>query len=236
MEQLTPQLMHKLVFTILMHGLNDSQVNLAHKVLADAMAHGNPQVRELAVVALADLPVAAGKRVQSLMLAMADESARVRRRAARALGDQATAALPALHHLTRGLKDADASVRRDCAGALGRMGPLAHPAAPGLISLLGEPENRTRAVVAVALKRIGAAAVEPLLAGVQSRSPELRGHCATLLAQIAPDSPAVTAVLKAVLTDEDAEVRARADAALQFVATPPPMPMPPARQTLTSEV
>ena len=236
MEQLTPQLMHKLVFTILMHGLNDSQIHLAHKVLSDAMAHGNPQVRELAVVALADLPVSSSKRVQSLVLALGDDSARVRRRSARALGDQATAALPALHQLIRGLKDADASVRRDCAGALGRMGPLAHPAAPALIAMLGEPENRTRAIVAVALKRIGAAAVEPLLAGVQSPSPELRGHCATLLAKIAPDNLAVMAVLKSVLTDEDAEVRARADAALQFVMTPPPMPMPPARQTLTADV
>ena len=236
MEQLTPQLMHKLVFTILMHGLNDSQIHLAHKVLTDAMAHGNPQVRELAVVALADLPVPSGKRVQSLTLALNDDSARVRRRAARALGDQATAALPALHQLTRGLKDADASVRRDCAGALGRMGPLAHPAAGALIALLGDPETRTRAVVAVALKRIGTAAVEPLLAGVQSPSPQLRGSCATLLAKIAPDNQTVMAVLQSVLTDEDAEVRARADDALQYVMTPPPMPMPPARQTLNAAV
>ena len=200
------------------------------------MAHGNPQVRELAVVALADLPVPSGKRVQSLMLALGDESARVRRRAARALGDQATAALPSLHQLTRGLKDPDASVRRDCAGALGRMGPLAHPAAAALIAMLGEPETRTRAVVAVALKRIGTAAVEPLLAGVQSPSPELRGHCATLLAKIAPDNLTVMAVLKGVLTDEDAEVRARADDALQYVMTPPPMPMPPARLALNAHV
>jgi len=236
MEQLTPQLMHKLVFTILMHGLNDSQIHLAHKVLTDAMAHGNPQVRELAVVALADLPVPSGKRVQSLTLALNDDSARVRRRAARALGDQATAALPALHQLTRGLKDTDASVRRDCAGALGRMGPLAHPAAGALIALLADPETRTRAVVAVALKRIGTAAVEPLLAGVQSPSAQLRGSCATLLAKIAPDNQTVMAVLHSVLTDEDAEVRARADDALQYVMTPPPMPMPPARMTLNAAV
>ncbi|MGL6075123.1 MAG: HEAT repeat domain-containing protein [Fimbriiglobus sp.] len=235
MEQLTPQLMHKLVFTILMHGLNDSQIQLAHKVLTDALSHSNLQVRELAVVALADLPVPAQKKVNSLILALEDESARVRRRAARALGDMGPAAVQCLPQLIVGIRDTDSSVRRDCAGALGRIGPQAHQAVPGLISMLSDPENRTRAVVAVAIKRIGKAAVEPLLAGVQSPSPELRGHCATLLAKLAPDDDTVAAVLHTVLTDEDAEVRARADAALQYVNTPPPMHLP-MRQTLTVEV
>jgi HEAT repeat protein len=236
MDQLTPQLMHKLVFTILMHGLNDSQITLAHRVLVDALSNGNPQVRELAIVALADLPVSPGKRVQALAGALTDESSCVRRRAARALGDHGAAGLPALHGLIRGLRDADASVRRDCAGALGRLGPLAHAAAPALIRLLGEPEARTRAIVAVAIQRVGHAAVEPLLAGVHSPSAELRGRCATLLGKIAPDNATVAGVLRAVLTDENAEVRARADAALQFVVTPPPLSRPPARQSLTVEV
>ena len=39
MEQLSPQLMHKLVFTVLMHGLNDSQSTLALKVLSDALSY-----------------------------------------------------------------------------------------------------------------------------------------------------------------------------------------------------
>jgi HEAT repeat protein len=236
MEQLTPQLMHKLVFTILMHGLNDAQIQLAYKVLTDALSHSNAQVRELAVVALADLPIAPSKRVQSLILGLEDDSARVRRRAARALGDQGAGAIHGLPQLIVGLRDQDASVRRDCAGALGRIGPQAHQAVPGLISMLGDPENRTRAVVAVSIKRIGHGAVEALLAGVQSPSPELRGQCATLLAKIAPNDDTVAAVLQMVLTDEDAEVRARADAALQYVNTPPPMGMPPARQSLTAGV
>ena len=235
MEQLSPQLMHKLVFTILMHGLNDSQIQLAHKVLSDALKHSNMQVRELAVVALADLPVPAGKRVASLVTALVDESAKVRRRAARALGDQGMAALPALGQLMNGLKDPDASVRRDCAGTIGRLGASAHPAVDALIPLLGDPENRTRAVIAVAIKRIGKGAVEALLYGVQSHDPVTRGQCAVLLAKIAPEDATVAAVLQSVLTDEDAEVRARADAALQFVNTPPPMAIPPARQSLAAD-
>lgn len=236
MEQLSPQLMHKLVFTILMHGLTDAQTNLAHKVLNDALSHTNPQVRELAVVAIADLPLPATKRVPSLVIALADESARVRRRAARALGEQGSAGQQALQHLIHGLKDSDNSVRRDCAGALGRIGPAAYPATPALIGMLREPENRTRAVVAVSIKRIGRGAVDALMTGLQASSAELRGRCATLLAKIAPDNETVAEVLKKVLTDEDAEVRARADEALQFVFTPPPMPMPAPRQQLNAVV
>lgn len=223
MEQLSPQLMHKLVFTVLMHGLNDSQSTLALKVLTDALGHPNPQVRELAVVALTDLPVPAVKRVAPLTKALADESARVRRRAARALGDQGPAAQAALPALTTGLRDTDPSVRRDCAGALGRLGPAAHPASAVLVQLLAEPESRSRAVVAVAIRRIGRGAVAALLAGVRSPMADLRGRCATLLAKIAPGDEQVAAVLRQVLTDADAEVRARADEALRFVTTPPPV-------------
>ena len=236
MEQLSPQLMHKLVFTILMHGLNDAQIVLAHKVLTDALGHASPQVRELAIVALADLPVPAVSRVPGLVTGLADESAKVRRRSARALGDQGPAAHQAVPALTAGLKDGDASVRRDCAGALGRVGPAASPAAAGLTALLGDPENRTRAVAGVALQRIGRGSIEALLKGVHSPAAELRGRCATLLAKVAPGDGAVAAVLQTVLTDEDAEVRARADAALQYVTTPPPMGMPTPRLNLNAAV
>ncbi len=236
MEQLSPQLMHKLVFTILMHGLNDAQILLAHKVLTDALGHASQQVRELAIVALADLPVPPVNRVPGLAIGLADESAKVRRRAARALGEQGAAAHQAVPALAAGLRDADASVRRDCAGALGRVGPAAHPAAAGLTALLSDPENRTRAVASVALQRIGRGSVGALLKGVRSPAAELRGRCATLLAKVAPHDPAVAAVLKMVLTDEDAEVRARADAALQYVMTPPPVAMPTPRVSLNTPV
>lgn len=223
MEQLSPQLMNRLVFAVIMHGLNDSQTHLALTVLTDALQHPNPQIRELAVVALTDLPVPPAKRVPPLALALKDESCRVRRRAARALGDQGPAAQPALPQLVAGLKDADASVRRDCAGAVGRLGPVAHSAAALLIPMLSEAEYRTRAVAAVSLKRIGRGAVPALLDGVHSSDPERRGRCAMLLARIAPGDDTVADVLRMVLTDDDAEVRARADEALQLVSTPSPV-------------
>ena len=53
MEQLSPQVMHKLVFTVLVHGLPDAQTGIALDVLLEAQQHPNSQVRELAVVALA---------------------------------------------------------------------------------------------------------------------------------------------------------------------------------------
>ena len=222
MEQLSPQLMNRLVFAVIMHGLNDAQTNLALGVLADALGHEHSNIRELAVVALADLAVPAVKRVPPLVSALQDDSPRVRRRAARALGDQGTAAQAALPQLIAGLRDADASVRRDCAGAIGRLGPAGHPAVGGLMLMLNEPEYRTRAVAAVALRRIGRAAIQPLLDGVRSKDPTVRGRCAGLVARIAPGDERVAAVLCSVLTDEDAEVRARADEALQMVRTPPP--------------
>lgn len=236
MEPLSPQLMHKLVFTVLMHGLNDAQTQMALKILVGALDNPNNQIRELAVVALADLAVPPGKRVAALTVALNDGAARVRRRAARAIGDHGPAAQAALAELIDHLTDLDASVRRDCAGTLGRLGPAAYPAAVDLVAMLADDEGRTRAVVAVALRRIGVAAVPALIDGLRSPEPALRGRCATLLAKIAPDDEHVADLLREVLTDEDAEVRAMADEALQFVTTPPPVRMPPPRIGVTAAI
>lgn len=223
MDHLSPQLMHKLVFTVLMHGLNDAQTKLALKVLNDALHHPNSQVRELAVVALADLPVPAKDRVPGLAMALKDESARIRRRAARALGDQGVATQDVIPQLIAGLHDLDVSVRRDCAGTLGRLGPVAQEAAPRLVELLAESEARTRAVVAVALKRIGPAAIPALIKGTRSTDGMMRGRCAALLAYIAPDDEQVQNTLFLVMADGNEEVRAMTDEALKAVRTPPPM-------------
>lgn len=228
--------MHKLVFTVLMHGLNDAQTQLALKILVGALENPNPQIRELAVVALADLAVPPGRRVAALTFALGDDNARVRRRAARALGDQGQAAQAALNHLIERLTDLDPSVRRDSAGALGRLGPTAYPAAADLVNMLTDPEARTRAVVAVTLRRIGHAAIPALVRGVRSPEPEMRGQCATLLAKVAPDDGQVAEILKDVLADEDQDVRARADEALQYVKTPPSVSNPCSREVHTSQM
>lgn len=224
MEPLSPQVMHKLVFTILVHGLPDAQTGMALDVLTEALGSPNGQVRELAVVALAELTVSPSKRVTVLALGLRDPYARVRRRAARALGDFGAAALPALPGLLCGLRDPDQSVRRDCAGTIGRLGPPAHPAAPGLVMLLSEPDIRTRVVAASSLKRLGPPAIPALLQGLSNRCPELRGRCATVLGQLAPDDPAVAAALRPVAEDADEEVRRRATEAL--TQTPAPMLTP----------
>lgn len=214
--------MNRLVFAVIMHGLSEAQTNLALNVLTDALGHENTQIREMAVVALADLCVPPTKRVPPLARALGDCSPRVRRRAARALGDQGSATAGVLPQLIRGLTDTDASVRRDCAGAVGRLGAAGHQAASHLIPLLAEPEHRSRAVAAVALKRIGKAGIPYLLKGMASSDPELRGRCTTLLGMIAPDDARVVDTLRATLYDADADVRARADEALQLTHTPPP--------------
>jgi len=227
MEQLSPQVMNKLVFAVLMHGLPDNQVNLALSVLTEASGNSNPQIRELAVVALSELPVTPTKRVSALALALRDTTARVRRRAARAIGDQGPAAAAALTALIAGLRDPDVSVRRDCAGAIGRIGGQAHAAASGLVPLLAEAETRTRAVVAVSLKRIGPAAIPAILNGLKSPNPELRARCYALAGQIAPEDPKVQAALQHAATENHPIVREYMDEAM--LATTTPAPTGPAR-------
>lgn len=178
--------MHKLVFTVLMHGLNDSQADTAFRLLSDAVTHPNTQVRELAVVAIADLTTPAPQRVAVLTLALADRSARVRRRAARSLGDFGLAAEPALPHLTAGLADRDGSVRRNCAAVLGRLGPVAHGSALRMIALLTEPDMRSRAVASVALRGIGPPAIPALLEGMRAGIPDVRAACSAVLAKLTP--------------------------------------------------
>ena len=220
MEPLTPQVMHKLVFTILVHGLPDSQTSIALDVLTEALKSPNGQVRELAVVALSELCVSASKRVTVLKEALRDPYARVRRRAMRALGDFGAQAVPALPQIAAGLRDPDSSVRRDSAGALGRLGPAAQTAVGGLVTMLMEPETRTRVVAATSLKRIGRAAVPGLMLGLEHAEAELRGRCATLLGQIAPDDAKVAEALRIVVEDNDEEVRRRAGEALTQTPLP----------------
>lgn len=226
MELITPQVMHKLVFTILVHELPDSQTGLAMDVLADALRSPNGQVRELAVVALTDLGVSPSKRVALLKEALRDPYARVRRRATRALGDFGAYAQAALPQIITGLRDPDPSVRRDSAGTLGRLGPVALAAVAGLVNMLLEPETRSRVVAATALKRIGRAAIPGLMQGLEHPNPELRGRCATLLGQVAPDDAQVAEALRIVVADSDADVRKRAGDALTQTPVPMATPVP----------
>lgn|GEM_PF-1048552 len=220
MEPLSPQVMHKLVFTILVHGLPESQNALALDVLAESQNNPNVQVREMAVVAISELPVPAAKRVHLLGRSMKDTAPRVRRRAARALGDFGPNALAVLPSLIAGLRDLDVSVRRDCAGAIGRLGAPAQAGAANLVALLGEPDVRTRVVAAESLKRLGRAALSPLLEGLHSRDPEIRGRCATIIGYIAPDDVNVSEALRTALYDTHEDVRRRAGDALDAICIP----------------
>jgi HEAT repeat protein len=222
MDQISPQVMNKLVFAVLMHGLPDNQTNLALTVLTDALGHSNNQIRELSVVALSELQVPGTKRVSALALALRDGSAKIRRRAARAIGDQGAAAQAAIPALVAGLRDSDASVRRDCAGALGRLGPAAHVASSSILMLLSENDARTRAVVAVAMKRIGKACLSTLLHGIKSTNPEVKARCLMLASSIAPDDSRVLVALHDAQRDENAIVREYVDEAMLAVTTPPP--------------
>src|SRR5579883_518727 len=135
MEPLTPQVMHKLVFTILVHGLPDAQTNVAYEVLLEAQNNPHPQVRELALVALAELPVPAAKRVAALSRALRDPAPRLRR-----LGPAATPGTPGLVALRT---ESETRSRVVAATALKRVG---RGAIPALLAGLrqGDPELRVR--------------------------------------------------------------------------------------------
>lgn len=226
MDDLTPQVMHKLVFTILVHGLPEAQTSLALDILREALNHSNSQVRELAVVAIADLPVPSAKRVQLLGRALSDPMARVRRRAARLLGDFGPNALAVLPELIRGLRDPDLSVRRDCAGSVGRLGPAAQASASSLVALFAEPDTRTRVVAATALKRIGRTALPALLRGLHAQDPEVRARCAGVIGHLCPDDPTVADALRQAQTDPNSDVRQAAAVALEFISVPVVMMVP----------
>lgn len=184
---LPPALMQRLVMAVMVHGIPDSQLGTAFEVLVHALRHPLAYVRELAVVALAELPYAASKRVAALMKALQDDSARVRRRAARALGEFGPLAWPALSVLIAALRDVDGSVRRDAAGALQHFGPLAAPAAASLVALIADPDMRTRAVAAATLRQIGPAAVTALHQARLHAHPELRERIDAWLTRYAPE-------------------------------------------------
>jgi HEAT repeat protein len=203
MEPLTPQVMHKLVFTILVHGLPDAQTNVAYEVLLEAQNNPHPQVRELAVVAISELPVPVPKRVTALARVLRDAAPRVRRRAARALGDFGVQAIPAVPELVNGLRDFDASVRRDCAGTLGRLGPAAVAGTTHLVTLMTENETRTRVVAATALKRVGRGAIPALLDGLRLGDPDLRRRCTAILTHLAPNDPAVVEAIRAAEAEDE---------------------------------
>lgn len=217
MEQLSPQVMHRLVFAVLMQHLPETQTGPALQLLTDALAHTQNQVRELAVVAIAELPATPSKRVAALAPALKDASPRVRRRAARAIGDQGGAAQAVLAQLMAGLRDNDASVRRDCAGSLGRLGVAASASAPLLVNMLSDCETRTRAVVAVALKRMGRATIPALLNGLFNSDENVRERCVLLLKELAPDEPRVIAAVAA-----SGVKLGPVDEAMLATRTPPP--------------
>lgn len=173
---LPPALMQRLVMAVMVHGIPDSQVGTAFEILVHALRHPLAYVRELAVVALAELPLGSSKRIAALVRALQDDSARVRRRAARALGDFDPPAWPAMGMLIAALRDVDGSVRRDAAGALQRFGPLAAPAAPSLVALIADPDMRTRAVASATLRSIGPAAVTALQQARLHAHAELRAR------------------------------------------------------------
>ena len=184
---LPPALMQRLVMAVMVHGIPDSQVGTAFEILVHALRHPLAYVRELAVVALAELPLSSSKRIAALVRALQDDSARVRRRAARALGEFEPPAWPAMGVLIAALRDVDGSVRRDAAGALQRFGPLAAPAAPSLVALIADPDMRTRAVASATLRWIGPAAVTALQQARLHAHAELRERIDEWLSRYAPE-------------------------------------------------
>jgi HEAT repeat protein len=128
----------------------------------------------------------------------------------------------ALPKLVESLKDADPFVRCEAVEDLGQIGPEARPALTDLRRALDDKDAHVRAFAALAVGRIDKddkQAVRGLLAALADPSARVRDTAALGLAELAPRAgTAAPALLKALRSDADKDVRASAAFALGRIA------------------
>lgn len=190
----------------------------AVRVLAEALADPEAEVRELAAAGLAEFGPDAQIALPELIKAVQDENPVVRRRALRAIGFiGATAADDALPCLIAATEDDDEGVSMQAIATIGELGPAAAPAVPALMSAIWTGDVRRRAVAGVSLTSIGAAAVPSLMQSLSHPAGEVRAKAAHLLGRLGPAAAEARAALQGLLNDRDDATRAEAQAALKSI-------------------
>ncbi len=190
----------------------------AIRLLAEALSDREPQIRELAALALIESGPEARYALPELIVALQDESPVVRRRAIRAIGVVGPVALDdALAALVAATEDDEESVVLQAISTLGELGPSATAAVPALIAALWTGGARRRAVAGVALLRMGPATVPSLVQSLSHPSPEVRGKVAHLLGRLGRDAAEAIPALQSLLSDPDETVRAESQEALAAI-------------------
>jgi HEAT repeat protein len=187
----------------------------AIRMLADALADPEEEIRQLSASALTEFGAEAQIALPELIQATSDESVTVRRRAIRAIGYigpvAADDAMPAVIAAT---EDPDQSVALQAVATMGEFGPLAADGVPAMLAALWTGDVRQRAVAGVSLQRVGAAAIPALVQTLVHPSADVRAKVANVLGKMGPSAAEARTAVESLLSDPDESVRSAASEAL----------------------
>jgi HEAT repeat protein len=200
----------------------DSAQHEAVRMLADALADPEAEIRELAAAALSEFGPDSQIALPELIKAITDESPIVRRRAIRAIGlIGPIAADDALPPVIAATEDEDEGVTLQAVATLGEFGPLAVGGVPAMLAALWTGDGRKRAVAGVSLQRVGAAAVPSLIQTLTHPSADVRVKVANVLGKMGNNAAEARPSLEPLVNDSDQSVREAAAEALKQIPTPP---------------
>ena len=149
------------------------------------------------------------------------------------VGDSAAAAVPAL---MKAAANQSELLRRAAVNTLGMIGPLAEPAVPLLVDIMIFDESLdVRDLAATALGRIGRTGERALAQLLADPELDVRQRAANGLDQLTGASESTIQRLQSATTDESAQVRIAAAAALWKATADPELVVPTALDGLTVE-
>jgi HEAT repeat protein len=201
----------------------------------DALDSPDAEVRTEAIFRLGHIGKDAGEAVPALATILLEDADRnIRREAALALSKMGTAAVPAVPALAEALSDQELTVRMNAAKALFGLKAEARPAVPALIEALKDKGNEKyvarfhitiREMVVIALGGASAGTAEgvpALTAALEAADTDgMRKAASRALGDVGPEARPALPLLRALLKDQNAEVRETAKEALQKIEEQP---------------
>jgi HEAT repeat protein len=196
--------------------MDPAVVQNAVRVLIEALAHKDVQIRRNAAEALRGYEQHAQPAIPLLIRALSDTHPRVRVGAAQTLAflppQIGGIIAPAIHLLA----DASHEVFLEIVSRLAFIGRRASPAAPAIVRRLANFKRRDRADINHALSMFGPDAVPALAELLKSSNVRKRWLAVEALGEFFPYCPAAIAALMAAFQDADIRVRQRATVALRL--------------------
>lgn len=185
--------------------------------LIRAMQTGDDFSRAWAPYYAGDFGNDAKPAVPAMLEVMKDSNEHIRRQTIQGLGKMGPAARDAVPHITLALNDPDRTVLNAAMVALGEIGPAAAEAVPRLWELTRSDSPGERIYAAFAIWKIEASeSVLPVLIEAIDHK-ETRWPAVGILCLIGPPAKSAVPAIKAVMADDDPNVRKCAVLALQRV-------------------